>query len=262
RETLLRRTYLRVAEAISDRQVPLGQRDDLVLANSKWSAAQLAEHFGVMESPVLYPPVVLPTAPTNSKRDPLGFVCLGRIVPEKEVERIIRILERVRKEGYAVNLRLIGELDETPYGSRIGSLIDRHDWIRPEGFLQLEAKQEILASQTYALHACRIEAFGIAVAEMASLGCVPIVPDSGGAREIVPPEELHFGSDEEACAKIIRLLKRPELLPALREELSLGVSRFGPEVFQRELRSHLRQFAGLKKPSPHADSEKNLATSL
>lgn len=260
RETPLRRAYLALADLTSVRQVPLRERGDLILANSKWSAGQLKEHFGVEESPVIYPPVILPKAPVDAERDPLGFVCLGRIVPEKEVERIIRILERVRGEGYPVTLRLIGKLDDTSYSSRVGELVARHDWIKPEGFLQLDAKQDILASQTYALHACRIEAFGIAVAEMASMGCVPIVPDTGGAGEIVPFEELHFGSDEEACAKIIRLLRRPELLPDLRNKLSTRVSRFGPEIFKEELLSHLRQFAGLKKTSLHADSEHNLAT--
>lgn len=260
RETPLRKFYLGLVNFVSSQQVPLRERGDLVLANSEWSAVQLAEYFEVKDSPVIYPPVVLPSAPADSVRDPFGFVCLGRVVPEKEVERIIRILERVRGEGYPVTLRLIGELDESAYSARIRSLVSQHDWITPEGFLQLEAKQDILASQTYALHACRIEAFGIAVAEMASMGCIPIVPKTGGAGEIVPLDELQFESDDEACAKIIRLLKRPELVPDLREKLSSRVSRFGPQVFKEELRGHLQRFAGLKNPSLHADSEQNLAT--
>lgn len=60
------------------------------------------------------------------------------------------------------------------------------DWITPTGFLDLEAKQAILARQTYGLHACRIEAFGIAVAEMASMGCVPLFLRPEGRGKFFP----------------------------------------------------------------------------
>lgn len=259
RETLLRKLYLALGKAIAVPQQGLKDRGDLVLANSEWSAKQLADYFEIEGAPVIYPPVILPTSEGETVRDPLGFVCLGRIVPEKEIDRIIAILERVRAEGFPVTLRLIGNLEEDPYSEKIRGLIKERDWISAEGFLALVAKQELLSSQTYAIHACRIEAFGIAVAEMASMGCVPIVPESGGAGEIVPFSELQFGSNEEACAKIVALLKNPDRVAELRSELTSSVSRFGPEVFMSELREHLMKFTGLNKTSRHANSNENLA---
>lgn len=259
RETLLRKLYLALGRLIEVPQVPLRERGDLVLANSQWSASQLSGHFGYPEASVLYPPVVLPVAPPGSVRDQLGFVCLGRIVPEKEIDRIIAILEEVREAGFPVTLRLIGALDDSSYSRSIRALLAERDWIIPEGFLGLEDKQRLLASQTFALHACRIEAFGIAVAEMASMGCIPIVPDTGGAGEIVPFPELQFASNGEAAEKIIALLRNPDALPSLRESLSARISRFGPEEFQRMLREHLFRFTGLQESAIHADPEKNLA---
>lgn len=172
---------------------------------------------------------------------------------------MIAILDRVRDAGFPIMLRLIGALDDSRYSRCIRTHLAERDCIIPEGFLGLEAKQRLLASQTFALHACRIEAFGIAVAEMASMGCIPIVPDTGGAGEIVSFPALQFASNEEAAAKILELLRNPGVSNSLRDKLSSSVSRFSQEVFQNGLREHLFRSADLEKPPSHADPEKNLA---
>lgn len=261
RETLLRKIYLRAGKLLGIRERPLRERGDLVLANSEWSAEQLREFFGLGDVPVLYPPVILPRAPADAERDPLAFVCLGRVVPEKEIGRIVTILERVRKAGFPVTLQLIGALDDSPYSRRVAEQTAGKDWIVQHGFLALEEKQALLASCRFALHACRIEAFGIAVAEMASMGCVPFVPDTGGAGEIVPHPELHFGDEDEAVEKILSLLRDPLRAGEIAGELPAAMDRFGPDVFMRELRSFVLKFAGLPEASEDTDvdPEKDLA---
>lgn len=244
RDTLARRAYLAASALAGITQRPLCERGDLVLANSLWAAEQLAEHFGVPDAPVIYPPVILPEAPTDSVRDPLGFVCLGRVVPEKEIGRMIDILAAVREKGFPVTLTLIGSLDDSDYSRRVGELIAEHEWIKPEGFLALERKQAILAANTYAIHGCRIEAFGIAVAEMASMGCVPFVPDTGGAGEIVPFPELQYATEEEAVEKIVSFLGYPQRSGEYRRRLTRSMDRFCPEVFMRELRKYTDDLVG------------------
>ena len=239
---------------------PLAERGDLILANSTWTVAQLDEFFGVEDAPIIYPPVILPKASADSARDPLGFVCLGRVVPEKEIERIVRILSAVRERGYPAKLRLIGDLDASPYSRGVAGLIEQHsDWITPEGFLDLEGKQAFLASQTYALHACRIEAFGIAVAEMASMGCIPFVPSTGGAGEIVRDPRLQFGSDTEVVEKIIAMLKAPGEAAAIRQALPEEMNRFGPKIFTGEIRGWVREFADLDALTSNEAIPKNCA---
>ncbi|MEM9281318.1 MAG: glycosyltransferase [Verrucomicrobiota bacterium] len=259
RDTLLRRLYLRLGDWIGVRQRPLHSRGDLLLANSQWSAGLLSEAFGVPNAPVIYPPVVLPKASPHSERNPIGFACLGRVVPEKEIERVVSILKAVRARGHAVTLRLMGALHDTPYSRSVGRLIAEESWIEPEGFLMLEEKQRILSSVTYALHACRIEAFGIAVAEMSSMGCIPFVPDTGGAVEIVDRPELQYGTDEEAVAKIVQLLENPDRLPGLRESLVGEMDRFGPEIFMKELREHVLEF--MRSANLDGATEKDSAAS-
>lgn len=245
RESLLRKLYLGAGALLEVKKPPLREWGDLVLANSEWSAVQLSDHFGLDGAGVIYPPVILPKAPAGASRDPLRFVCLGRVVPEKELERIIRILGRVRESGYAVTLQLIGNLDDSDYSRGLAvSLAPHRDWITPTGFLDLEAKQNLIAGCTYAIHACRIEAFGIAVAEMVSMGCVPFVPDTGGAGEIVPFPELQFGDDDEAVAKIIAMLENPGRTSHFRESLPARMEQFGPGKFMDQLRKVVLEFSG------------------
>ena len=258
-DTLLRKLYLWACSMVGRDGPPLCERGDLVLANSDWSAEQLRMHFALSDAPVLYPPVILPTAPQETRRESLGFVCLGRIVPEKEIERIISILSQVREAGYPVNLRLIGALDSSDYSLRIAERIREHEWITPEGQLAVDKKQEVLASQSFALHACRIEAFGIAVAEMASMGCIPFVPDSGGAGEIVGFPALQYGEESEAVEKILSLLEDPAEVVRLREALIASMDRFGPEVFMKSLQDHVLRFLDSSSELHATSSPKSLA---
>lgn len=243
RETFIRKCYLKTAEIVAIPYRPLSGRGDLVLANSLWAVDQLEEFFDLNEAPIIYPPVILPEALPGTVRDPLGIACLGRVSPEKELDRIIEILAEVRKRGPQVTLQFIGHLGDDAYSRKISGMIDHHrDWITAVGFLDLPEKQALLSRQSFAIHACRIEAFGIAVAEMASLGCVPFIPDTGGAGEIVPFEELQFGESDEAVEKILHLLANPEHVQDLRFQLAAEVAKFGPQMFMGELKKHVADF--------------------
>lgn len=60
-----------------------------------------------------------------------------------------------------------------------------------------------LARASHFVHSNPLEGFGIAVVEAVAAGCVPVVPDTGGVREIVAPEELRF-EDVDGCVKALR----------------------------------------------------------
>ncbi len=243
RESIVRKLYLAAANILRIKSRPLSERNDLVLANSKWAAGQLDEYFGISDATVIYPPVILPKPSGDLERQALGFVCLGRISPEKEVERIISILATVRQQGYLAHLTLLGHLGDSAYERKIAALVEQNrEWITAPGFVNLEEKQQALSQNSFALHACRLEAFGIAVAEMAAMGCIPFVPSSGGAGEIVGDPELQFCTEEEAVGKIVALLNDPEKVKELRFHLSQEVAKFGPSVFMDELREHADKF--------------------
>lgn len=268
RATPLRRLYLKVGDWIEVDQPPLCERGDLLLANSAWAARQLEEHFRVGTPGILHPPVPLPTASWDEVqaadlRDPLSFVCLGRVVPEKEIERMVSILARVRELGFPVTFTIVGDFGQSDYGREVARHIERQgDWIATPGFLTMEEKRRTLRSHTFALHACRIEAFGIAVAEMAAMGCVPFVPSSGGAGEIVPFPELQFESDDEAVAKITALLRDPARVRELSGLLPGQVERFAPDRFVERLRDYVQDFLLAPVGPAHEIVPENLPAAL
>lgn len=262
RATPLRKLYLAIGRWMELPKPPLREWGNLVLANSQWAARQLEEHFQISRPGVIFPPVPLPSAPAGSDRDPFAFVALGRVVPEKEIERMIDILARVRAMGYPVTFTLIGDLGDSDYSRGIADLAARQgDWIATPGFLHLGQKQTVLASHTFALHACRIEAFGIAVAEMAAMGCIPFVPTSGGAGEIVPFPELQFTEDDEAVAKIVALLRDPERVKSLAAAMPGQAVRFAPPRFVERLRSIVLDCLRSRDGSPHETAQENLRAS-
>ncbi|NNE93041.1 MAG: glycosyltransferase family 4 protein [Verrucomicrobiales bacterium] len=252
RENFVRKLYLALANWIGGGpKRPLAERGDLVVANSEWTRELLAEDFSVTESPILYPPVILPFIEDfqEIEKRPLSFVSLGRISPEKEIEKMIEILSRVRDEhDHPVTFSILGHFDQSDYSREIRALAaSQADWITPHGFLAADEKQRLLAEHEFAIHGCRIEAFGIAVAEMASLGALPVVPASGGAREIVGFEELHYRAVDEAAKKISDLIENPWRTAELRETVAREVHRFGPESFSRRLRELAADFTDAKR---------------
>jgi len=259
RGTLLRRLYLALGNYLEVEKPPLREWGDLVLANSRWAARQLEEHFQISHPGVLHPPVPLPTAPAMGGRDPYSFVALGRIVPEKEIERMIEILARVRSQGFPVTFTLIGNLGDSDYSRSIAALAARQgDWILTPGFLHLQEKQAVLASHTFALHACRIETFGIAVAEMAAMGCIPFVPTSGGAGEIVPFPELQYERDDEAVAKITALLRDPARVRELAAAMPAQAVSFAPPRFVERLKAIVLDFTRAGAGTVHEAPQENL----
>ena len=111
RDSFFLRGYLKFCEFVSPSS-PAGWGRGLVIANSKWSATVVREMFGI-ESRLLYPPVVgeFPDVPFEERE--IGFVCLGRMAPEKRVEVAIEIVNRIRCSGHPeVHLHLVGRIDE------------------------------------------------------------------------------------------------------------------------------------------------------
>jgi len=191
-----------------------------IVCNSHWIAAKIADCYGITKPEVLYPPVVAEFADVPWTSREKGFVCIGRVDPEKKVEQVIEIMERVREAGFPqLRLHLAGEIRETPYGIKIARLVETRPWIIAYGDVYGKAKTALISSHRFAIHACDIEGFGISVAEYIKAGVIPFVPDRGGAAEVVPIADLQYRSTEEAVQKIIKLLANDERQALLHNEL-------------------------------------------
>jgi glycosyltransferase involved in cell wall biosynthesis len=248
RDSLLRRSYLRGAARFASPSGRSVLRDDLLIANSQWTRNLIKQSCDVECQAVVYPSVwtEFPAVPWEKKE--LAFAMIGRISPEKQIERAITILQGVRERGHAVRLHLCGQIENDKYGRRIAQLCrDRADWIIPEGRVSGARKAQILAACKFGIQTREAEPFGISVAEMIKAGSIVFAPNDGGQAEVLQRPELLFSTVDEAVDKICATLSNPEQQETLRAMLRQRAGDFSSEKFIQSARVHL-----VRKPPVHA----------
>ncbi len=240
---LLRRVYLSVVGSIAKpRQRNPFAGKDLILANSKWTAGIIMAKYG-KELGVLYPPVVDWVSDPSIKDRENGFVCIGRIAPEKRIERIIEILGLVKTRGHDIHLHIIGSVDDSSYARFIEDVCSKErDWIKFEGLCVGMGKMALIRQHRFGIHGCQGEAFGIAVAEMVKAGCITFVPEKGGQAEIVDHPSLAYDSVEDAVTKIDSILRDEAKQAELRSHLASRSKMFSSEIFVKQIRVIVEDF--------------------
>jgi len=241
RDSLLRRAYLKLCNNVS-RSNPEAWKKNLTLANSNWSAKLMRHRYG-LEARTLYPPVAdgFPSIPYSEREN--GFVCIGRLVPEKCMDAVIEILSRVRGRGHDVHLHIVGGADDSQYARALKELCREHrEWVFLEGAVFGEEKKELIAKHRFGISGRRHEPFGIAVAEMVKAGCIVFTPNGGGQVEIVDHPDLVYSDGDDAVLKIERVLESAPMQEGLRRHLSRAGESFSVENFQRGIRDAVAEF--------------------
>src|SRR5262249_53567139 len=187
-------------------------RSNLTLANSDWTARHVERLLGVTARTV-YPPVADPDPPRPWEERARRFLLVGRISPEKEIERAMRILSRVRRHMPGVELTIVGTCDAGAqhYRQKLTRLASSlGPWLTFRGHLAREAMRALMASSRYGLHCMREEHFGMAPAELVRAGALVWLGRGGGQVEIVGGEDaLLYDTEEEAAEKIAAVLANP-----------------------------------------------------
>ena len=216
------------------------------LANSTWIAERTVELYGEDARPrVVPPPVDMEPSPFSwaDRRD--GFVCIGRIAPEKELERVIEILARVRESRPDIQLHLIGSRGPTWYLRTVERLAhEAGDWVNLHLDVSRAELVRLIHESRYAIHGMSEEHFGIAPAEALLGGCVVFVPDGGGQVDIVGPEpRLRFASNDDAVAKILAVLTSVDEHEELRAFLASRAGLFTRARFEETIRRVVGEIA-------------------
>jgi glycosyltransferase involved in cell wall biosynthesis len=217
------------------------------LVNSDWTGAQVRRSLGIATR-TLYPPVVDPAPGPPWEQRRCAFLALGRISPEKEYERIMTILARVRDSAPDVTLTIVGTHDRhsqryfrtlTTLAASLGS------WIEFRDNITRDEVRALMATHRYGLHGMREEHFGMAPAELARAGAIVWVPRGGGQMEVVGNEPaLMSGSDEEAVRKISAVIGDAAEQQRLRALLAAVSGQFSTDRFMRRVRAIVDAFEG------------------
>ncbi len=213
-------------------------KQNLTLVNSDWTGKLVKDLYPGIETRTLYPPVLgdFPSIPWERREE--GFICLGRISPEKEIEKVIRILNLVRNKGRPVHLHIVGPEDNLEYASLIRTIAQKHAaWVELTGTLPRAELSRLIAAHRYGIHGMSEEHYGMAVAEMVQAGCIVFVPNGGGQVEIVGRHEpLLYQTEAEAAEKIVRVLKSTQEQDRLRAYLVSLQPRCSRDRFIAEFR--------------------------
>ena len=235
--------YYSLADRIADFSLER-MKQNLTLVNSDWTGAQMYR-FLAIPTRTLYPPVVdpAPGAPWAERKN--GFLAIGRISPEKEYERVMAILARVREHIPDLTLTIVGTWDRhvRRYRDRLFALAKSlGSWIEFRQDASRDEVRELMATHRYGIHGMREEHFGMAVAEMARAGCIVWVARGGGPMEIVGREPmLMYGAEDEAVEKIVGTLGDP--IEQLRLRMGLTTTeRFSTHHFVEQIQDIVGDF--------------------
>ena len=216
------------------------------LVNSNWTGAHVRSFLGI-ETRTLYPPVVDPLPPPAWADRRSDFLAVGRISPEKEYERLMHILARVRQHHPNLELTIVGTWDRHArrYFDELRALAaSLGSWIEFRHNLSRDEVRQLMASHRYGIHGMREEHFGMAPAELVRAGQIVWVPRGGGQMEIVGDEPaLMYDTDDEAVEKILAVMANPAEQTRLRDLLAQRGRLFSTDRFVSEVRDIVGSFS-------------------
>jgi glycosyltransferase involved in cell wall biosynthesis len=241
--------YYRLCDALADFSFER-MRANLTCVNSAWTG-RLFERLHGVRPLVLHPPAAQSGSrlPWEARQD--GFLCLGRLAPEKEIERVIGILDRVRADFPRIRLHVVGGHGPAHYEQRIAELVrGRAGWASLELDAPRRALDALLGTCRYGLHGMRDEHFGMAAAEMVAAGMIVFLPDGGGQVEIVGGDRSFlFASDDEAVAMISATLASADEQRRRLAALAGAREQRAPGRFMERVRALFEEH-GLWDPGP------------
>ena len=212
--------------------------NETLLANSFYTASVVKNFFDIEEEiKVLYPPVVSETKSSDS--DKIKQVAsLGRFSPEKRQLEQIRIASSLPE----IKFKIMGFVESKLYFEQCQKLVNdlgisNVDLLPNLEFVQVES---ILDKSRYFLHSVRNEPFGITTVQAIEHGCIPIVHDSGGQKEIVEKPQLLYSNEADAIKTIQDIIALPvEQLNILSTFLMNKLVLFSKESFRNEFKTIL-----------------------
>jgi len=141
-----------------------------------------------------------------------SFVYLGRLKPYKNVDVIIKALDKVRLDYPKVKLSIAGEGESDRYLKQLTAKLNLNSHVEFSGYITEAEKAKLLARSWVALQPSSIEGWGITVIE-ANASATPVIASNvAGLREsvlyrktglLVPPKQV--GAFAAAMSSLIYL---------------------------------------------------------
>jgi glycosyltransferase involved in cell wall biosynthesis len=211
---------------------------DLLLAVSDFTKEFVKKKWG-RDATTLYPPCPVDLYSDLRDRPKENLVItVGRIGPEKRMELFLEIARRMPE----VNFAIIGSVspDKKSYSDMLRKTAPGNLSLV---IAPLRKVNDILGKAKVYVHCALNEHFGITIVEAMAAGVVPVVHNSGGAREIVTDSVGYKWSTlDEASKQIASLIENDSLRTRLSEASTVRSRLFGPGAFESGLAKVLGEF--------------------
>lgn len=226
---------------------------DLFIPNSEFTSYWLTQKWQITDNKkcVLYPPVVPVSAVAEKKRNQI-FVC-SRIEATKKIDLLLKAFENSEFLKQNCTLVVAGSIK-----GESKEYIDSIQKISPSAKFYFEPSREeiekLYAESEIFWHAKGIneenplyfEHFGITTVEAMSAGCVPIVINKGGQKEIVDDScGFKWNTLEELVYLTENLVKNHDKIAELSRNAVLRSKLYTKQSFEKQFRNILKNKLGI-----------------
>ena len=220
-------------------------QNERVVANSEFCAHAIRSNYPDSKNliDVIYPPVkIMQNVKTDfRKKSKKQVVSIGRFAADK------RQLEQIEIAGQLTDFtfHIIGfAKPNDAYLKKCKKYIEDHNIsnVQLHPNIEYDKMQKIINESGFFIHNLRNEPFGITAVQAIAAGCVPVVHNSGGQKEIVNNEHLRFESVNDAV-KILRELykKESEKLEKMQQSLYENIKQFDENIFNKKMKDVLKE---------------------
>ena len=234
--------YRKIIGVVSGDQLS-GYRQNFTMVNSGFMKDVIAKTFGIVGE-VVYPSFLDDAIDLEANSDwqakEFRFVTVGRISPDKQLERTIVDFSILAREFPQADFVIAGRSVNREYEGLLQKMAgDLGVHVRIRTDLSQKELKNLLRTSKFYVHSKINEHFGIAIVEAAAMGCLALAHDSGASREIVNSGLLLYRSSADLVERVRLLLndegEREEALRALRD----GLGRFKAGGFYTRLQEIL-----------------------
>lgn len=220
------------------------ERIGKVICVSKQNANRLKEELPTVIADYIYNPIDETEiirqgqAPIDLKRDEnsLLFVSVGRHSPEKGYVRLLKIVEKLKYEGFKFKLWLIGDGPQHKELLNLCDTLGLQDVVTFTGATnnphRYTSHADVFICSSYR------EGYSTACTEAVMLGIPVITTDVGGSKEIIDDSEagIHCSLDDESLYGAMKqVLVNPKLVSEWKEQLKRTQYRFGQNERTKQL---------------------------
>jgi len=213
-----------------------------VMTNSSWTAEYVRRAYGNQRVYVVHPPVNVEELSSIGGDRGRVVLTVSRITPEKMVAEIPKVAKLVPEAEFY----LVGSTSD--YSERTLKVIESEVEDLSNFHLETNVPRkrilELMSQASIYLHPPFAEHFGIAIAEAAAAGLVPVVyRDGGGWTDIASriDEGLGYTNVEEAAHIIRSLLNDPGRLKELSSKAREVAKGFSYENFKSRLNEVIKE---------------------